>query len=764
MCQPYLASLPRPRNLRLSSNVVTKALQRIHKEKVRTWDSQPLVRAEYGVEYFEPTGYVRLWNLEDREFVQSRPFSRRVGDQDSFYDWSDKGVWKFFEDTEKSRVLICDAVISYQTILTPLNTATFYEVCAAYGHYRWLLAALDRIKHHEDYANTSWGTHQEVWERLLNKAAQGGQYHMLKNLLKRVMKVQGAGIWEAQWGSPIGESPLHYLSLLDGNDDDLRSTIQCLLKLGLSIDTPITTRKWLAPYGLEIYGTPMQMAVRSKCLQVVKVLAEFGADLTLAYRDSPPPLALAASLHSPSVVELLLSLTDFSVDQRRHALNMIGVPSRKGWFERVMRMSNISRPSFKQHLAETASKFWLTPRKLLKGCVRPKDSESILPQMDGTSMVEAIRRGQRGCEVIASMLELGFGPSSMNGRFDLMKVLLTLGSGNPLRNQLLHLVLRMDNSRTTNADTSTKLWYDGWQSFLKSFRCTDEGFWGMTVLQYLVVQCDIEAIRLLKQLFPGEFSSLKATSDENNTTPVDLAIDRGSSEIYRLLTVGTPRDKKKDVERAEETIGNRILEVLLAEAAKQEEQAKLANINNLMNSLINKSGFVKHQERIILAGALEDLGIWIEKHSTSSINLYPAQKAEDMYMTGLHLRLSGLYRSEDRQSAFITVRRLPLSLRGRYRSLGLPKPNVNSNVFVLDPTITEAATQFRLDHLRDNIPSWIKDLEPQIGGPNQSSMTGTMAVLYWIGSGQFRRGAEDVWQMDSPEVKGFPPNCYEQLN
>jgi hypothetical protein len=413
MCQPYLSSLPRPRQLRLASNMLSKTLENFKHEKARICGhrSNPSnITSKTGLENFEPTGYARLWNLQDRAFVRSQFFTWRFGDTDKIYEW--------LADTTEVGVLMCDVTISYRIILTPLNTATFYEVCASYGDYSWLQLALQSIKLPQEYENTSWGRQQEVWERLLNKAAQRGHYSLLKELLKTVLEAQAAGLWEGQWASPTGESPLHYLSLLEGDDDEIISTIKSLVKLGINIDTPITTRSWLGPYSLEVHGTPLQMAVRCQCLRVVKALADCGADLTLSFGDSEPPLALAVSLHCPEVVSLLLKSTRLNKDELTYALSKIGVPSKKGWYERVMRMSGsgLSIPPLKHCLAKTS-------RRLCRPNIgsRSEVSEDILFRMDGAALIEAIKRGQKDYEMLSAMIQLGFGPSSMNGIFNLLK-------------------------------------------------------------------------------------------------------------------------------------------------------------------------------------------------------------------------------------------------------------------------------------------------------------------------------------------------------
>lgn len=817
MCQPYLSSLQRPRKLRLASNILSQTLEKFKREKARIcgYRSNPSnIASKTGLENFEPTGYTRLWNLQDRAFVRSQSFTWRIGDTDKMYEWSDYGIKTLLADATEVGMLMCDVTISYRTILTPLNTATFYEVCASYGDYSWLQLALQTIKLPQDYENTSWGRQQEVWERLLNKAAQWGHYSLLKELLKTVLEAQAAGLWEDQWTSATGESPLHYLSFLEGDDDEIISTIKSLVKLGINIDIPITTRSWLGPYSLEAHGTPLQMAVRCQCLRVVKALADCGADLTLSFGDSEPPLALAVSLHCPEMVSLLLKSTKLNKNELTYALSKIGAPSKKGWYERVMRMSGsgLSKPPLEHYLAQTS-------RMLCRPNFgsRSEVSEDILFRMDGAALIEAINRGQKDYEMLLAMIQLGFGPSSMQGIFNLLKTVLRRSPDDPFRETLLDLIF-LKTQHLAEKYSFLTLRLQEWHSFFGKFRYNEDNSSERTILHFLVINCDLNSVRFMQKNFPQEFSYFSDLPDSTGLSPIELAIDQQSLELYRMLTTGVTRDKRKDVERATEKDYNILLPRLLADEAKQEEFSRLERIRTMMNlfnfdSLSNEyflHGVVgdfqsretsvektqkKYEAKLQIAAALEDLGYFIEKkliqinnvidstftersraehHTThrtklaetlkdlvgwvDSIGISPTdssqiQKAEDLYVMGMHIRLSETTSEEGMAEVFRKSRRLPLPLRLRYRSLNFPKQSYTQE-FMSDPATTYALCQFRLSHLRGRSPEWI---EMTVYGPMGRPVNGPHAILEWIRSGLFHKQAQGIWREDKTEMMETSP-------
>ena len=820
MCQPYLSSLPRPRQLRLASNILAKTLENFKHEKARICGhrSKPSnIASQTGLENFEPTGFVRLWNCEDRTFVCSQPFTWRIGDTDRTYEWSDKGITALLADTKAGGFVICDVIISYRTILTPLNTATFYEVCASYGNFSWLQLAHHSIKQPQQYENTSWGRQQEVWERLLNKAAQRGHFRLLKKLLNTVLEAQPAGHWEDQWSSPTGESPLHYLSLLEGDDDEILSTVKTLLKLGINIDTPITTRSWLGPYGLEVHGTPLQMAVRCQCLRVVKALADCGADLTLSFGDSQPPLALAVSMHCPELVSLLLKSTKFSKEQLTDALNNIGVPTKKGWYERVMRMSGsgLSKPLLKSCLAGTSRVLYRLPT-WINFRTQTEVPDDILLQMDGAALIEAVSQGQRDIEVFLAMIQLGFGPSSIEGLFNVLKAVLGLSPDDPLRETLLDLVFRKTQhlAEENSGPLPTLRLYE-WRNFFKIFRYEDENASDRTVLHFFVTQGDLNAVRFLKQHFPQDFASLKERPDSVGLSPVDLTIDQSSLELYRILTTGTTRDKRKDVQRAKETHYNALLPRLLADEAKQEEHAKLDRIHTMMSLFVfdsspdrqlhdpdtraRKTFMEKRSEaKLQIAAALEELGYfidkklkqidnvmdstfadrnrpsprttlaetlkdlvgWVDKLGICTTTSSQIQKAEDLYTTALHIRLSETNNEDEIFVVFKNAQRLPHPLRARYGANNMPKQSYAQEL-TSDPATTKAVCEWRISYLAGRSVEWIKNT--RVFGNRPSRLTGPKAILEWIKSGQFCEESRDIWRENNTEIEPINYILYDEF-
>jgi hypothetical protein len=271
----------------------------------------------------------------------------------------------------------------------------------------------------------------------------------------------------------------------------------------------------------------------------------------------------------------------------------------------------------------------------------------------------------------------------------------------PFRETLLDLVFRKTQHLAEQYLFPT-LRLQEWHSFFERFRYNDENSSERTILHFLVINCDLNAVRFMQKNFPRDFSNIRDLPDSTGLSPIELAIDRQSLELYRMLTTGVIRDRRKDVERAKETDYNTLLPRLLGDEAKQEEYSRLERIRTMMNlsnfdSVSNEyflHGVVgdfqsretsvekRSEAKLQIAAALEDLGYFIEKklvqinnvidstfaersrpdhHTTHCTTLAETlkdlvgwvdkigicstaspqiQKAEDLYLTGMYIRLS----------------------------------------------------------------------------------------------------------------------------
>jgi hypothetical protein len=410
-----------------------------------------------------------------------------------------------------------------------------------------------------------------------------------------------------------------------------------------------------------------------------------------------------------------------------------------------------------------------------------------------------------------AMIQLGFGPSSMQGIFNLFTAVLGRSPDDPFRETLLDLVFRKTQHLVEEySGTFPTLRLQEWHTFFKRFRYNDENSSERTILHFLVINCDLNAVRFMQKNFPQDFSNYRDLPDSTGISPIELAIDQNSLELYRMLTTGVTRDKRKDLERAKETDYNTLLPKLLADEAKQEEYSRLERIHMMMNSfnfdLSNKyflhgvvgdlqshESFVekRSEAKLQIAAALEDLGYFIEKKLVQINNVMDStftersrpdrrttlaetlkdlvdwvdkigicptvssqiQKAEDLYVTGMHIRLSEFTDEEGMAETFRKARRLPLPLRVRYQSLNFPKQTYTQE-FSSDPATTYAVCQFRLSHLRGRSPEWIK---MTTYGPRRRPFNGPHAVLEWIRSGLFHQQAQGIWREDKTEMTETSP-------
>jgi len=472
--------------------------------------------------------YLNSWNHGSRQYTLERGFTAQLRDGRKNYVWTDDSdrFGSIESDAKSHGILLCNVNVQYPTLLSPNTTAPYLEVCSSLGRLKkkHLLLLKD-----SEFTDTSYRSQGQFYLRLMVTAARHGRWLLAISLMKEMREMFSgqATTIHSYFDPETGESPLHYVASLQASDDARLTLIRELQSLGYDVNGIMRARSWLLPFGIEIYGTPLQAAIRSKCVRTVKALVTAGADCSLSYGDAPPPLILATSMHCKLIVEYLL---DISLEKRR-ALESLGVPTKKGWFEHLF-------PEVEGHcrlynLIETARPFierLLTPDENGK-------SKLDYEKLNGSPLLEALRKGQKDLCVFAILIKLGFGPRTFSKRRELLKLVVSQEKEDPFRMQLLVLLLTrrelersvgfVDFPRTLKSHLSQ--WTDGWADF---FRDRKHGF---PLIDSLVQDGETEVLRLILTLYRHIAPKLVTKKDKQGLTPAHIAILHHNKPLFWVL-------------------------------------------------------------------------------------------------------------------------------------------------------------------------------------------------------------------------------------
>ncbi|KAF4965407.1 hypothetical protein FSARC_6785 [Fusarium sarcochroum] len=486
----------------------------------------------------EFSNYLRAWNQRAAVYTLRHEFTSHLGDGLTKYGWLREinGIRDIAIRANHYGILLCNVNITYFTLLAPNVTAPFLEVCASLGFESYLQKPELLARQADQYADTSYRSQSEFYLRLLVAAARGGQWAMINHLVKLIRKIflEEHLSFGTQLESETGESPLHHLAGLTASDDAITTLIGALQSLGVDINGVMTARTWLLPFGIELYGTPLQVAIRCKCLRSVKALVEAGADLSLSHGDAPPPLILATSLHCNRIVEYLLDISPGA----RQAIDSLGVPTKKGWFEDLFPEVQGGYPMY--DLIDTA-------RQFIDRFLTPDDSGTSLWQydeLDGSPLIEAVRKGQKDLRVLATLINLGLWPRSMTGRWTLLELVLSQERQDPFRIQLLRFLLNRRNIENASLldEFSPSLrshateWTDGWIHFFREVRCAENGqMRGLPLMQFLVQRRDIEVVGHILAIFRYAAPELATQRSRGHLTPIHLAILQHDKPLFWIL-------------------------------------------------------------------------------------------------------------------------------------------------------------------------------------------------------------------------------------
>lgn len=725
--------------------------------------------------------YIRSWNKVNGDFVKSRAFFWHDGTEDLSYGWNMMSIRKFFNDVTRDGQL-CDAKITYASLDSPFNSGSFYEVCATYD-LPGLFEALERsTRNLEDYTNSSWGDLNEVYTRLLNAAARGGR----KSIIERFTSERP---FMMEWTSPTGESPLHFLAFLEGSLETINKLGAGLVAfLDLDVNIPITTRSWITPYGIEVYGTPLQMAIQARCLRSVKALIQLGADPCASFGNIPHPLHMAATLHLPEIVELLINTGKYSTDQVADSLRAIGEPTGKGWFDQALASSSKDhfrlRPDYflRRDIYQTARALMGLNIQIIRDPIFSPHSDDIeillsfweLSQkwredLDGKPLIDSIRRGQRDPNVLLILIDLGLHPYTDNARYDLLSVIIDIWKSNPgdphLR-KLFELVLGKIEVKIANYTTTNwGEWVSAWPVFFKRFRKTDESGLEMPLIHFWTSESAVQAIMTLIEVSPNLVNHSICIPDSQGRSAVDVAIDKGSKDLYIALRRFGNSHIDEDIERARRNLPNPLLPTLLAIRIDEQEMASFDHIYSLIKAQSGDPFRWPHDVLRQISDKLEEFADWAIKiyqwgADINRILMQPKEKFRRhmtviFLLTVVRLRMITFQVKDvnELESSKSTGRKIPMALMTLYgfRGVGTDTGLISQQVRKLTFT---SKVQEELNLFEKNTIVWTY--------LRQYTRVGPRAVIEWIQKRHYKTLHDKAYEIDEEVVDN--PKTVDEMN
>lgn len=511
---------------------------------------------------------LRSWNRHAAAAILDAEFRVQIGDVPPRFKWTARSIAEMEVLMKEYGKPLCDIIITHPTQLGPNMTSTFLETCASIGWFSGLSAEHISVEDTTDFSDTCYGDQVDFLLRLLIAATKSGQTAVLAHLIHviKTLKSEQSYLQGVVFGTGTGESPLHHIYNLEVTEEEVTDLVLQLLDLGIEIDGPVTTRSWIPPYGIEMYGTPLQVAVRAKCLKSVKALVNAGADITASHNELPPALSIAISMHCPLITRYLLPLMDGQA-AAENAVRALGTPPKKGWFEDVLTetltFENVVTVTENLTLEDVVnetltftftfgegSSMVHTAAEIfyhLHGCPFKDLPDWWYQELDGLPLMEAIERGQRNIKVMATLIQLGLGPRSFEGRWKILQAILNKSKDDPFRPQLLALLFsrRMIDSmgwlskflwedNLLHAYQHTTELVEGWPEFFRQFRgeCHD---WSL--LHILAQDSDYQAVNHVLSFFPHGDTTHQCLShvDDFGLTPVHVAHSRTDKDVYRLM-------------------------------------------------------------------------------------------------------------------------------------------------------------------------------------------------------------------------------------
>ena len=496
------------------------------------------IEQDVGHRYLGYKAFLNYWKHYDWRFTSSLGFSTENGSVE--VEWTPESVQEFIQDVVRpSGKPLCDIVVSYQTLLTPNNTTTFLESCVTLGPEIWETVSHLIPTRAEVYSHTSYGNLGELYFRLLLAASKAGHFKIACSLIQVIDGLRHKAAHTFSPESATGESPMHHLANFKASRDQMDNFIDDLQRLGFDINAPITARSWISPHGIELYGTPLQIAVRYRSTRTVLALVNAGADADLGFHDSPAPLSLATSLNDSITVRYLLRIC--SPEKAKTAIKALGTPPKRGWFEHLM--SDVATKEAGFSLVETAFEYFrafFNSEGQLDGY-----TARFIVDLDGSPLIEAINRGQRNLGVLATLIGLGLAPRSVGKKWELFEAVLKFDVHDPFRVRLLQFFFsRREVERVGFAQPllpqstlHTTTWIAEWPKFFRTFRLNEGRNNRSTIFHVLAIREDYQALQILLTFFPHISVSvyLLSTLDSRGMSPTCIARRLGDKSLYQLL-------------------------------------------------------------------------------------------------------------------------------------------------------------------------------------------------------------------------------------
>ncbi|KAI1345935.1 hypothetical protein F5Y01DRAFT_322462 [Xylaria sp. FL0043] len=737
----------------MGSNTVFEAVIRIvNAAKRRKPDIKSRVERKINFGY---KTYINSWTYYDWLFTSQSGF--RTGNDSTNIQWTSKSISRFIKEVvEPSGKPLCDIIVSYQTLLTPSNTTTFLESCVTLGPEVWNTVSWLIPKRAEEYSETSYGNLGELYFRLLLAAAKSGHFEISCSLIQVIEGLQNQATQRFSLESATGESPMHHLANFKASGPQMSVLINSLQALGFDIDAPITARSWISPHGIELYGTPLQIAVRYRSPRTVWDLVAAGADVDLGYNDTPAPLSIATSLGDATTVAYLLQKC--SPEKAKNGIKALGIPPSRGWFEHLV--SDVKTQVTGFSLVETALEYF---KKFTGNKPWGRHLTRFSVHIDGSPLIEAIHRGQRNLGVLATLIELGLGPRSAAKRWALLEAALKLDVGDPFRARLLHFLFsrrEVENAGFcgTFADINvlhTTAWFDEWPTFFRTFRVDRPGNNGSTIFHVLAIREDYQALQIILTFFPHISVSvhLLGVLDNLGMGPICIARKCADKSLYQLLrnqvwTFGREfRQSYRELrlrDVSQETLDEEwirrkvakypdwvtapayvrrggvfsqaIIEKYRTQERERALQATAREFDERIASLLNQGiGWITTAE------AIEKYACWVLQNEHGAL-----RKVEDLIVVTNLMRMiteaeiSGIATDKELESSW----RVPDKLTEFYQKQTLVPGSPAKMIMIAHSLLLESS------------PKWIRGIE------TQSHQTGIESILEWFMEHRFRDKAQ----------------------
>lgn len=269
---------------------------------------------------------IQLWNEENCKHTLSLPFNYQGGT----WFWSRQNDLPcFLHEIDSSHFSIWHVMIAFESLDSSLRTGGFLETCAAMGLKYWWAAG---IKHAKDIQGMTKEDEEIILYQSLLSAASFGHVEMVNFILSRLH--YPAHDYASKVLTTTSKTPLHFLPMLRGSDEDIENIASQLASVGFDVNKAISSRDWLPPLGIELYGTPLHVATRLRSLPAVKALIRLGADPLVTSRTSRSPLEEAICLHLPEVVYIMSESQHSCGEKLRDSFKAIGTVSSKGIFDK----------------------------------------------------------------------------------------------------------------------------------------------------------------------------------------------------------------------------------------------------------------------------------------------------------------------------------------------------------------------------------------------------------------------------------------------